>query len=102
MEDCRISIIAGQPSRPTEREPVLMAVQFPYDLVVTKHGVQVGDARPERHGSTTVVHRIEMPIYNAGPIGPGHVAVGENVVAAFNQTVGPVTCIVGCSVKMLE
>ena len=48
--------------RPAERQPVLMPIELPDDLVVAAHGIEVRDRRPECAWRASIVDRVEVPV----------------------------------------
>lgn len=61
--ECRcVSRIAGQPSRASEHQPVLMTIQFPYDLVIADPRVETGNAGPELSRRVPPMDRIRVPV----------------------------------------
>ena len=71
----RDTSLAGQPERAAERQPVLVAVQLPDDLVVAARRVEIRHRRPEAPRRATVdVHRIELPVGMAHRAGRRRIA----------------------------
>ena len=65
LGDEAIAIAADRPSarRAAERQPVLMAIQLPDDLVIAARRVEVRAPRDQkRPRRAAVVHRIEVPV----------------------------------------
>src|SRR5262249_3855190 len=61
--------IAGKPVRACQGDPVLMAVQFPDDLVNAGRGVEEVDAPPEGPRHSSLVNRIQVPVQFAALLG---------------------------------
>ena len=66
-EPIAISEVARQPERAAEREPVLMAIQLPDDLVVAARRIEIRHARPEPLRGAALVHRVALPIDGRRP-----------------------------------
>ena len=87
-----VSALAGQPESPAQHQPVLMAIQFPDDLVIAARRIEVRHARPERVRRAAVVDRIERPVRQGGtawsePAEPKP-TIAEQVVFAGEDAVG--------------
>ena len=61
-EPIAISGVARQPERAAERQPVLMPIQLPDDLVVAARRIEIADPRPEAPRRAALVHRIVLPV----------------------------------------
>src|SRR6185312_3773849 len=57
-----IAPIAGQPESASERQPVLMPIELPDDLVIAAGRIQVRHIGPEQARRRASVNRIEVPI----------------------------------------
>ena len=58
--------VARQPVGPSERDPVLMTVQLPDDLVIAARRLEVRDGRPERLRRTAAVDAVQVPVRKCG------------------------------------
>jgi hypothetical protein len=77
--------VAGQPPGTSERDPMLMSVELPDDLVIAARRVEIGHRRPEGLRRAPPVHHVEVPRRRR--------AIRENAVA--EQIVRPLGKAVG-------
>ena len=60
-----IPLIAGEPPRAPERQPVLVPVQLPDHLVVARRRIEIRHVGPEAARRAAARHRIEVPVGGA-------------------------------------
>src|SRR5205823_13548058 len=61
-EDIPIAYVSREPAGAPERNPVLVAIDFPDHLVVTARGIEIGHRGPEPPGTAPAMHGVEVPI----------------------------------------
>ena len=57
-EGARVALVAREPPRAADLQPVLMAIELPDDLVVADRRIEVGNLRPARPRCVATMNRI--------------------------------------------
>jgi hypothetical protein len=80
--------VVRQPVGAGQRDPVLVAIELPDDLVIAMGWIEVGDGRPEgiRHAAT--VHGIPVPVNGCARSREAKTAITEQIVDAVDDAIG--------------
>ena len=83
---------ARQPRCTPKCEPMLVAIEFPDDLVIAAAWIEVGHLRPEHCWRTAVVYRIEVPVDGGRIAFEREVFKAEEIVSVCDKPGGPTCC----------